>query len=156
MLTHAPWGRLQPQARPGEHLPLALAAKNCTCASPVSPRLPCHLLRPLVSMLHPGGIADQFRESCPRACPVATCHPWHAAPVKPVCPPRSILTYEDTHENYRHNQNSEHIRVVSSKYLRLLLFLLTSLIPACASSSPAFLMMYSAYKLNKQGDNIQP
>ena len=30
------------------------------------------------------------------------------------------------------------------------------LIPACASSSPTFLMMYSAYKLNKQGDNIQP
>ena len=29
-------------------------------------------------------------------------------------------------------------------------------IPACASSSPAFLMMYSEYKLNKQGDNIQP
>ena len=28
--------------------------------------------------------------------------------------------------------------------------------PACASSSPAFLMMCSAYKLNKQGDNIQP
>ena len=28
------------------------------------------------------------------------------------------------------------------------------LIPACVSSSPAFLMMYSAYKLNKQGDNI--
>ena len=24
------------------------------------------------------------------------------------------------------------------------------------SSSPVFLMMYSAYKLNKQGDNIQP
>ena len=30
------------------------------------------------------------------------------------------------------------------------------LIPACASSSPAFLMIYSAYKLNKQGDNMQP
>ena len=27
---------------------------------------------------------------------------------------------------------------------------------ACDSSSPAFLMMYSAYKLNKEGDNIQP
>ena len=27
--------------------------------------------------------------------------------------------------------------------------------PACASSSPAFLMMYSAYKSNKQGDNIR-
>ena len=26
----------------------------------------------------------------------------------------------------------------------------------CVSSSPAFLMMYSAYKINKQGDNIQP
>ena len=38
----------------------------------------------------------------------------------------------------------------------LLIFLLAILIPACVSSSPAFLMMYSAYKLNKQGDNIQP
>ena len=47
------------------------------------------------------------------------------------------------------------IRVVSSAYLRLLIFLLAILIPACASSSPAFLMMYSAYKLNKQGDYIQ-
>ena len=27
---------------------------------------------------------------------------------------------------------------------------------SCASSSSAFHMMYSAYKLNKQGDNIQP
>ena len=35
-------------------------------------------------------------------------------------------------------------RVVSSAYLRLLIFLLAILIPACASSSPAFLMMYSA------------
>jgi len=48
------------------------------------------------------------------------------------------------------------IRVVSSAYLRLLTFLPAILIPACASSSPVFLMMYSAYKLNKQGDNIQP
>ena len=48
------------------------------------------------------------------------------------------------------------IRVVSSAYLRLLLFLLAILIPACASSSPAFRMMYSVYKLNKQADNIQP
>jgi len=48
------------------------------------------------------------------------------------------------------------IRVVSSAYLRLLIFLLAILIPACASSSLAFHMMYSAYKLNKQGDNIQP
>jgi len=48
------------------------------------------------------------------------------------------------------------IRVVSSAYLRLLVFLPEILIPAYVSSSPAFLMMYSAYKLNKQGDNIQP
>ena len=51
---------------------------------------------------------------------------------------------------------SSAIRVVSSAYLRLLVFLLTILFLACATSSPAFLMMYSAYKLNKQGDNIQP
>ena len=48
------------------------------------------------------------------------------------------------------------IKVVSSSYLKLLIFLPAILIPACASSSLAFLMMYSAYKLNKQGDNIQP
>ena len=48
------------------------------------------------------------------------------------------------------------IRVVSSAYLRLLILLPAILIPACASSNPAFLMMYSAYKLNKQGDNTQP
>ena len=48
------------------------------------------------------------------------------------------------------------IRVVSSAYLKLLIFLPAILIPACVSSSPEFLIMYSAYKLNKQGDNIQP
>ena len=48
------------------------------------------------------------------------------------------------------------IKVVSSAYLRLLVFLPAILIPACASFIPAFHMMYSAYKLNKQGDNIQP
>ena len=54
------------------------------------------------------------------------------------------------------NSSLSAIRVVSSAYLRLLIFLPAILIPACASSSPASLMMYSAYKLNKQGDNIQP
>ena len=44
--------------------------------------------------------------------------------------------------------------VVSSTYLRLLIFLPAVLVPICASSSPVFCMMYSAYKLNKQGDNI--
>ena len=46
------------------------------------------------------------------------------------------------------------IRVMLSAYLRLLIFLLSVLIPACASSSPAFCMLYSAYNLNKQGDSI--
>ena len=48
------------------------------------------------------------------------------------------------------------IRVVSSAYLRLLIFLLAILIPTCALSSPTFILMYSPYKLNKQGDNILP
>ena len=48
------------------------------------------------------------------------------------------------------------IRVVSSEYLRLLIFLPVILIPACESSRLAFHMMYSAFKLTKQGDNIQP
>ena len=44
------------------------------------------------------------------------------------------------------------IRVVSSAHLMLLMFLPPILIPACHSSSPAFLMMCSACRLNKQGD----
>ena len=48
------------------------------------------------------------------------------------------------------------IRMGSSAYLKLLIFLLAILIQAFASYNPAFLMMYSAYRLNKQGDNIQP
>ena len=48
------------------------------------------------------------------------------------------------------------IRVVASAYLRWLIFLPAILIPACASSRPGFHMRYSACKLNKQGDNIQP
>ena len=48
------------------------------------------------------------------------------------------------------------IRIVSSVYLKLLIFLLAIMISDCASSSLTFHMMYSAYKLNKQGDNIQP
>ena len=46
-------------------------------------------------------------------------------------------------------------RVVSSAYLRLLVFLTAILIPAFVSSSPGFLIMHSEYKLNKQGENIQ-
>ena len=42
------------------------------------------------------------------------------------------------------------IRVVSSAYLRLLIFLLAILIPGWASSNLAFCMMLFAYKLNKQ------
>ena len=48
------------------------------------------------------------------------------------------------------------IIVVSSAYLRFLIFLPAILIPACDSSSPAFHILYSAYELNKQADNIQP
>ena len=46
------------------------------------------------------------------------------------------------------------IRVVSSAYLRLLIFLL-AIFPACASSSPAFHMMYCACKLKKEREVAQ-
>ena len=41
------------------------------------------------------------------------------------------------------------IGVVLSAYLRLMKFILEILIPACASSSLAFYMMYSAHKINR-------
>ena len=42
------------------------------------------------------------------------------------------------------------IKVVSSAYLRLLILLPAILISACASSSLAFFMIYSAWKLNSR------
>ena len=48
------------------------------------------------------------------------------------------------------------IRVVSSAYLGLLVFLLAILILVYDLSSMTFRMMYSAYKFNKQGENTQP
>ena len=41
------------------------------------------------------------------------------------------------------------IRAVSSAYMRLLIFLLAILIPACDSSSPTFHLMYSTYGFPK-------
>ena len=48
------------------------------------------------------------------------------------------------------------LRVVSSTYLRFLMFLPPILILAYNSSSPAFPMMCSVYRLNKQADSRQP
>ena len=48
------------------------------------------------------------------------------------------------------------IKMVSSAYLKVLIFLPAILILACFSSTLAFCMMYSAYKLNEQSDIIQP
>ena len=48
------------------------------------------------------------------------------------------------------------LMVLSTVSLRLLVFLLAILIPACASSSPAFCRMYSACKLNQPDDSVQP
>ena len=48
------------------------------------------------------------------------------------------------------------IKVVSSAYLKLLMFLPEIFTPVCASSNLAFHMMDSAYKLSKHGDNTQP
>ena len=46
--------------------------------------------------------------------------------------------------------------MVSTEYLGLCIFLQALLILVWTSSNLAFHMMHSAYKLNKQGDNIQP
>ena len=48
------------------------------------------------------------------------------------------------------------VRGESSAQLRLLIFLLAILISACDSLSLAFYIMYSACKLNEQGNNIYP
>ena len=69
-------------------------------------------------------------------------------------PAFSLSSFTFTQRVYSSSSFSA-IRMVLSTYLRLLIFLLAVLIPACDSYSPAFLMMYFVCKLNKQRDNIQ-
>jgi len=57
---------------------------------------------------------------------------------------------------YCHPVYLTYTQSTSSAYLRLLIFLPSILIPACDLSRPAFLLMCSVYKLNKQDGNIQP
>ena len=60
----------------------------------------------------------------------------------------SFLLYSFTFSKKLFSSSSfSAIRVVSAAYLMLLIFLLAVLIPACASSSPAFCMMFTAYKV---------
>ena len=57
---------------------------------------------------------------------------------------------------HKESDMTEQLNNNKSACLKLLVFLLTILIPTCDSSSPAFRLVYSAQKLNMQGDNIQP
>ena len=82
------------------------------------------------------------------------CHDLHFLNVKFI--PDVSLSYFTFIKRLCSSSSTSAMRVVSSAYLRLLIFLPAILIPACASSSWACHTMYSAYKLNKQGDNIQP
>ena len=82
------------------------------------------------------------------------CHDLHFMNVK--FKPDGSLSYFTFIKRLFSSSSVSAMRVVSSPYLKLLIFLPEILIPACASSSWAFHMMYSSYKLNKQDDNIQP
>ena len=48
------------------------------------------------------------------------------------------------------------LRVMSSTYLRLLILFPGNLDSSLCFIQPGICMIYSAYKLNKQGDNIEP
>ena len=81
------------------------------------------------------------------------CHDLHFLNVK--FKPDVSLSYFTFLKRLFSSSSISAVRVVSPAYLRLLIFLPAILIRACASSSWAFHMLYSAYKLNKQGDYIQ-
>ena len=70
-------------------------------------------------------------------------------------PAFSLSYFTLTKRRFRSSSLSA-IRVVLTEYLSLLIFLLAILIPACDSSCSAFSVMHTTYKLNKQGDIIQP
>ena len=70
-------------------------------------------------------------------------------------PAFSLSSFIFNHRLFSSSSDST-IKEVSSAFLKILTFLPAILIPVWASSSSAFCMMYSAYELNKQGDNMQP
>ena len=76
-------------------------------------------------------------QSCPTLCNPMNC----STPGLPV--QHQLRESTKTHVH----RVGDTIQPCPQSYLRLLRFLPAILIPACASSSPAFLMMYSAYKL---------
>ena len=69
---------------------------------------------------------------------------------------RSVFIPITKKGNAKKRSNYHTIVLISHASKVMLKILPAILIPACASSSPAFHMMNSAYKLNKQSDNIKP
>ena len=69
-------------------------------------------------------------------------------------PPFSFSSFHP-HQEALYSSLLSAIRVVSSAYLRLFIFLPAILTPAYNSSSLAFFTMCSEYRLNKQGDSRQ-
>jgi len=67
-----------------------------------------------------------------------------------------LLSYFTFIKRFFSSSSLSAISVVSFADLRLLMLLPAILIPTCASSSPAFHMIHSAYDLSKLGDNIEP
>ena len=89
-------------------------------------------------------------QSCPTLCDPMDC----STPALPVL--HHLLEFAQVHVHCIYDASLSATRVVSSTYLKSLMFLFPILIPACYSPSSAFLMMHSVYRLNKQGDSRQP
>ena len=126
------------------------------------PGLPVHYQLPELTQTHVHRVGDAIQPSHPLSSPSPAA--FNLFPSIRIFSNESVLRIrwpKCCSFTFSISPSNEHsglsaTRVVSSAYLRLLVFLLAILIPACDSSSLAFHMMYSAYKLNKQGDNIQP
>ena len=110
-----------------------------------------HLLEPAQTHVH--WVSDAFQQSRP-LCPFSSC--LLSFPAAGFFPVRQLFASGGQIKRLFSSSLLSAIRVVLSTYLRLLIFLPEILIPACASSNLTFHMRYSAYKLNKQGDNIWP
>ena len=96
------------------------------------------------------GSSQVSLKSCLTLCDPMDC----STPALPVL--HHLLEFTQVHVHCIYDASLSATRVVSSTYLKSLMFLFPILIPACYSPSSAFLMMHSVYRLNKQGDSRQP
>ena len=121
-------------------------AQSCLFATPwtVAHQAPLSLGFSRQEILEQGAITYSMGSSWPGDQTDISCVSWSGRQILYHCATWAAFCYLYVKKKGWRGPEGEEGHSLQLWYLRLLIFLLTILIPACASSSPTFYMMYSA------------